>query len=92
MESSRPEPSQPESPFDSGAQSNQCIWKGVHICVVRIHGRVHVLVCIFVPLAFWTFLMLAAGMRFHHWYDIIWVSTGNASAESPDVHSDPGHS
>ena len=49
----------------------------------------------FVPLAFCTFctfLMLAAGMRFHHWYDILWESTRNASTESPGVHSDPGHS
>lgn len=27
---------------------------------------------------FCAFLMLAAGMRFHHWYDITWVSAGNA--------------
>lgn len=31
---------------------------------------------LFVLLAFCAFLMLAAGMRFHHWYDIVWVSVG----------------
>lgn len=48
---------------------------------------------IFVPLAICTFLILAAGMRFHHWYDIYFgYSRETLSAESPGVHSDPGHS